>query len=31
MDTYSDSEHFATCSDDGTLRVWSVSQRKCVK
>ena len=27
----SDSDYFATCSDDSTLRIWSVSNKKMLK
>jgi microtubule-associated protein-like 6 len=30
LSPFSDGDRFATCSDDGTLRVWSSSQRKMI-
>eukprot|EP01015_Nassula_variabilis_P006389 TRINITY_DN1486_c0_g1_i2.p1 TRINITY_DN1486_c0_g1~~TRINITY_DN1486_c0_g1_i2.p1 ORF type:complete len:351 (+),score=77.49 TRINITY_DN1486_c0_g1_i2:65-1117(+) len=31
LDVFKDGDRFASCSDDATLRIWSLSQRKILK
>lgn len=31
LGVFSDGDRYATCSDDATLRIWSISKRKLLK